>query len=66
MTTKASAVVDFKTAASSGTSRGSSWRRAPIAIAALVPVGVRSVSRAADRSLVLIETDVVQWPGRQR
>src|SRR5579862_7739428 len=66
MTTKASAVVDFRMAATSGTSRGSSWRRAPIAIAALVPAGVRTVSRAAARSLVFTETDVVQCPGKQR
>src|SRR5450432_948028 len=66
MTTKASAAVDLRAAATCATRRGSSWRRAPIASAALVPVGVLIVRRAAARSLVFTETVVDQWPGRQR
>src|SRR5258708_34873125 len=66
MTTKASAAVDLSVAATWGTRRGSSWRRAPIDRTAVVPVAVRIVSRAAERASGFTDKPVVQCPGRQR
>ena len=66
MTTNASAAAVRSAPATSPTRRGSSWRRAPMASAALAPAGVLMVSRASATSLVLVATFVDQWEGRQR
>ena len=66
MTTNASAAAVLSAPATSATSRGSSWRRAPMASAALAPAGVLMVRRASAASLVFSVTLVDQCPGRQR
>ena len=66
MTTWASAGAVRNAPATSATRRGSSWRRAPMASAALAPAGVLMVSRASATSLVFIATTVDQWDGSER